>query len=129
MGVRGFVIIIALADAMAWSAWVFLTATTNPNSAGIIIMTMFYLILLFAVAGLCVLIGVVGRAIALRRDTLCVRHVSRAFRQGIFFAALMIISLMLLHKGWFTWWIASALAMSLASLEYFFLSGEEARLT
>jgi len=82
---------------------------------------LFYFSLFLAVVGTAALIGFVVRFVALKQK-LAFYLVKEAFRQSFLFSILVVVSLILLSKGFFTWMNLFFLVVALSLLEFFMLS-------
>jgi hypothetical protein len=114
----------AIATLLCWIAWGYILWTVNPETTNWPGFLLFYVSLFWAVTGTAALLGFVVRFVALKKE-LAFRSVKEAFRQSFLFAALIVISLMLLSKGLFSWLNLLFLVIGLSVLEFFLLSYEK----
>ncbi len=113
-----------IATLLCWAAWGYILWTVNPETTNWPGFLLFYVALFLAVTGTAALLGFVVRFVALKKE-LAFRSVKEAFRQSFLFAALIVISLMLLSKGLFSWLNLLFLVIGLSVLEFFLLSYEK----
>ena len=124
MTLRSYLIIMTLATLICWMVWVYILWTVNPEITNWVGFLLFYISLFLAITGSAALLGFVIRFVALRKK-LAFRLVKEAFRQSFLFAALIVVSLMLLAKGLFSWLNLFFLIIGLSVLEFFLLSYEK----
>ena len=124
MTLRSYLIIMTIATLLCWAAWGYILWTVNPEVTNWLGFLLFYVSLFLAVTGTAALLGFVVRFVALKKE-LAFRSVKEAFRQSFLFAALIVISLMLLSKGLFSWLNLLFLVIGLSILEFFLLSYEK----
>jgi len=124
MTLRSYLIIMTIATLLCWAAWGYILWTVNPETTNWPGFLLFYVALFLAVTGTAALLGFVVRFVALKKE-LAFRSVKEAFRQSFLFAALIVISLMLLSKGLFSWLNLLFLVIGLSVLEFFLLSYEK----
>lgn len=111
----------SIATALAgWSLWWVLHAI-DPTRAGAFGYFLFYATLFLTLVGVFAIVGLMLRNL-FRRDELVFRHVVTAFRQAIFYSALVVGMLWLRTQGLLTWWNAGFLIGALTLLEFFALS-------
>lgn len=106
---------------VCWVIWLFTAWTIDPFLTNWVGFFMFYFSLLLAIIGTSSILGFLIRFIALKKE-LAYYLVKEAFRQSFLFSGLIIISLMLLSKGLFSWINLLLLIVALSALEYFLLS-------
>jgi len=104
-----------------WLIWIFIVWTINPKVTNWIGFLLFYMSLFLALTGTAAIVGFAIRFVVMKKE-LAYRLVKEAFRQSFLFSGLIIISLMLLSKGWFSWFNLILLIIGLSALEYFLLS-------
>lgn len=122
MANRGYLILMLLADVVAWAGWALVVIYTDPGKGDNTIFAAFYASLFLALLGLFTVIGVWSRQ--LRRATNEAQVVNRSFRQGFWLALLVIGALVLASNGWLRWWVVILVVAALAAWEAFFLAGE-----
>jgi hypothetical protein len=106
---------------ICWSIWISLLFTIDPYVTNWIGFSLFYISLFLALTGTAALIGFVIRFIALKQE-LAFRIVKEAFRQSFLFAALIVVSLLLLSHDLFSWLNLILLVVGLSVLEFFLIS-------
>lgn len=120
MTLRRYLIIMAIAAAFCWLAFLMVLVRVDPNSAGSIGFALFYLALFFALWGTLNLAGFFSRYLILRHTT-PFHHVGISLRQAFWFAAIIVLSLILVVQELFIWWMGLLLILSFTILEGFFL--------
>jgi hypothetical protein len=109
---------------VCWTAFLYVLWTVDPFSTNWIGFTLFYTSLFLTIIGSSALVGFIVRFILMKQE-LAFRAVKEAFRQSFLFALLIVISLVLLSKGVFTWLNILFLVVGLTVLEFFMLSYEK----
>jgi len=107
--------------AVCWTTWFFVLFTINPLITNWIGLLMFYSSIFLALVGTAALAGFVVRFVALKQE-LAWRLVKEAFRQSFLFSILIVVSLVLLSKGLFSWLNLLFLVLGLSILEFFLIS-------
>jgi len=107
--------------AICWTTWFFVLFTINPLITNWIGLLMFYSSIFLALVGTAALAGFVVRFVALKHE-LAWRLVKEAFRQSFLFSILIVVSLVLLSKGLFSWLNLLFLVLGLSILEFFLIS-------
>lgn len=107
-----------VATVLAWGAWVFVVARTDPATVGTAGLFVFYLALFTAVAGSATIIGLFVR----RNDADRVRAIGIAIRQGLLTALAVIIAVFLQARDLLTWLNLIFLVAALTLLELFVIS-------
>ncbi|MEK7211676.1 MAG: hypothetical protein AAB731_03515 [Patescibacteria group bacterium] len=121
MTLRQYLILMTLCTVLSWVAWVAVLISVDPAEQGILAVLFFYASLGLAVVGTNAIIGLFLRA-RFNRLELVSRLAATSFRQAIWFAAAVIIALVLERMKVFTWWIMVGIIFALLVLEFFFLS-------
>ena len=121
MTLKQYLIYMTLATLFCWLIWLGIVWTINPELTNWIGFAMFYAALFLSLVGTAAVLGFLVRFVALRKE-LAYYLVKEAFRQSFLLASLIIISLMLLSKGLFSWLNLILLIVGLSALEYFLLS-------
>ena len=124
MTLKTYLITMTIATLVCWAAWGYILWTVNPEVTNWLGFLLFYVSLFLAITGLTALLGFIIRFIALKKE-LAFRLVKEAFRQSFLFAALIVVSLMLLSKDLFSWLNLLFLVIGLSVLEFFLLSYEK----
>jgi hypothetical protein len=123
MTFRGYIILMLLATIGAWAAWLVVLVSIDPSKAGFLGYLFFYSTLGMALLGSLSVIGA-GIRIWFRREELIARHVWKSFRQAILLSALIIVSLLLMPAGLFSWWTGLLLILMLALIELAWMSSK-----
>jgi hypothetical protein len=92
----------AMATAVCWTVFLFVSSVINPESTSLLGFLLFYLALFMSVSGTASLIGFLIRFVALRHE-LVFYAVKIAYRQSFMFSLFVILTLILLSQGLFTW--------------------------
>ncbi|HWR00057.1 MAG TPA: hypothetical protein VN397_04410 [Candidatus Methylomirabilis sp.] len=127
MGLRTYVLLMALGTFLAWMAWGVIVMNVNPQEAGFIGFFMFYLTLAVALAGTLALLGTFFRIIVLKRHEVPSREIRIAFRHAVVFAGVAIASLLLSANGLLRTWHVVALVAVASIVEYLFLQAQQGR--
>ncbi len=120
MNLRQYIVILALGTAIALSAWVVTLLSIDPFTAGPLALIIFYVTLGSGLVGLLTIIGTVMRSGRFPEAGASLA-VIRSFRQGVFFGALILLSLILMSIGLFSTPVLMVLIALLALLEFFFI--------
>ena len=102
MTLKKYLMLTAIATAVCWTVFLFVSSVINPESTSLLGFLLFYLALFMALSGTASLIGFLIRFVALRHE-LVFYAVKIAYRQSFMFALFIIITLILLSQGLFTW--------------------------
>lgn len=121
MNFKDFVIVMSLATAAAWIAWLVVLVSIDPTRTSQLGFVFFYVTLAIALVGTLSIAGA-GIRTWMQKDELVSRHVTVALRQSFLFTALVVGSLFLLSQDLFTWITAFLLIAILAIIELIFLS-------
>lgn len=124
MTLMRYIIIMALMTAICWSCFLYVIITVNPESTNYVGFILFYSALFLSLVGTAAIAGFIIRFILLKKQ-MAFRLVKEAFRQSFLFAALIVVSLMLLSQGLFTWLNIFFLVLGLTLIEFFLLSYEK----
>jgi len=109
---------------LSWFIFVYVLLSINPEITNWLGFLFFYLSLFLSIIGTSALLGFLVRFVFLKKH-IAFRLVKEAFRQSFLFASLIIVSLILLSQGLFTWLNMFFLISSLSILEFFILSYEK----
>jgi len=123
MTFRGYMILMMLATIGAWASWIVVLVSINPSKAGFLGYLFFYTTLAIALLGTLSVVGA-GIRIWLRQEELVSRHVWKAFRQSILLSILIIVSLLMMPVGLFSWWTGLLLIIMLALVELAWMSSK-----
>jgi hypothetical protein len=121
MSLKRYLIIMSLMTLVCWLAWVVVLFQIDPEQAGGIGLTLFYVSLLFALIGTFSLLGFFIR-VWFSKEPVIYRHLGISTRQSIWFAILVVVSLLLKKADFLRWWSAGLLLIFLLLLEFFYLS-------
>ena len=102
MTLKKYLMVTAIATAICWTVFLFIASVVNPELTSWLGFALFYLALFMAISGTASLIGFLIRFVALRHE-LAFYAVRIAYRQSFLFALFIIITLILLSQGLFTW--------------------------
>lgn len=109
-----------ISTTLCWICFILILFRVDPASTNWIGLTLFYLSLALSIIGTTAIIGFIIRFVFLKHE-LAFRAVAEAFRQSFLFAALTIISLILLSKDLFDWVNLLLLVLVLSILEFLML--------
>lgn len=107
-----------IATVLAWGAWIFVVARTDPATVGMAGLFVFYLALFTAVAGSATIIGLFVR----RHEPDRFRAIGIAIRQGALTALAVIVAVFLQSRDLLTWLNLIFLVAALTLLELFVIS-------
>ncbi|OQA38747.1 MAG: hypothetical protein BWY51_00773 [Parcubacteria group bacterium ADurb.Bin316] len=124
MTLKQYILTMTVVTLFCWCAWFFILWTVNPEITNWIGFTLFYTSLFLALAGTAAVVGFIIRFIIFKEE-LVYRLVKEAFRQSFLFAALVIVSLILLAQDLFSWLNMLLLVIGLSALEFFILSWQK----
>lgn len=102
MTLKKYLMATAVATAICWTVFLFVSSVINPETTSWLGFALFYLALFMAISGTASLIGFLVRFVAMRHE-LAFYAVKIAYRQSFIFALFIIITLILLSQGLFTW--------------------------
>lgn len=115
---RGPLTTAIVATVLAWGAWIFVVARTDPATSGAVGLSVFYLALFAAIAGSATMIGLFVR----RHDVDHARAIGIAIRQGALTALAVIVAVFLQSRDLLTWLNLIFLVAALTLLELFVIS-------
>ncbi|MBU1118388.1 hypothetical protein KKH43_00730 [Patescibacteria group bacterium] len=121
MTLKRYLLGIAISTLFCVAAFFLVLVYIDPADTGIVGFVCFYLSLFFSFVGLFTLIGFYLR-IWFSGNEIIFAHVAPSFRQAIFFAIIIVGSLMLQSFRLLTWWDALLFVLSIILLEFFFMS-------
>ncbi len=121
MSLRGYILLMFISTLACLFAFLAVIYFFDPFAGGFLALTLFYLSLFLTLIGVFSLVGLFLRMI-FTRDTLVFKKVVISFRQGIWFALLINVSLYLLSIKLFSWLSLIFLILALVILEIFFMS-------
>ena len=102
MTLKKYLMVTAIATAVCWTVFLFISSIVNPETTSLLGFLLFYLALFMAISGTASLVGFLIRFVALRHE-LAFYAVKIAYRQSFMFALFIIITLILLSQNLFTW--------------------------
>ena len=126
MSLKQLILIVGLATALCWVAWIFVIFEVDPTASGWIGLLLFYIGFLAALLGTFFIISLLVRKYS-KQDELEYQLVGRSFRQSFFLALLSDGLLLLQSYKLLTWWNLVILVIAVGILEYFFLSFKSSR--
>lgn len=91
---------------LCWIAWSVVVYATNPMDGGWLVFFFFYASLGLALLGALAVIGFLLRLAITKDGAVLFRYVKHTFRQGLLFACVSIVLLMLLAHQLLFWWNA-----------------------
>ena len=126
MSVKWYIIIMLIATLMSWIAWMLVIFLINPKDAGTLGFGLFYASLFLALLGIFSMVGLFIRHLH-KKKKFIVEKVLVSFRQGMWFAIIVVGALMLQSKDLLTWWNGVLLVLIVTVLEFFFISASTNR--
>ena len=102
MTLKKYLMVTALATAVCWTVFLFVSSVINPELTSWLGFLLFYLSLFMAVSGTASLIGFLIRFVALKHE-LAFYAIKITYRQSFLFALFIIAILVLLSQDLFTW--------------------------
>jgi len=121
MSLKKYLLLMFLITLFCWVAWLIVVFYINPEGAGFIGLTLFYLSLFFACLGTFSLLGFFSR-VWFSKEQVIFRHLGISTRQSFWFSFLLVVTLMLQSGRYLKWWTVLLMLFLLVSLEFFFLS-------
>ena len=126
MTLKKYLMVTAVATAICWTVFLFVASVVNPEATSWLGFLLFYLALFMAISGTASLIGFLVRFVALHRE-LAFYAVKVAYRQSFLFALFIIITLILLSQGLFTWLNLSMLIVIFVIIEMMMVHSQKTR--
>lgn len=127
MGYRSFVALMAMVSFVACALMAYVVINVNPDEAGLMGFTAFYIALYASLVGLLSLLGILFRVHLRGRKQTAFREVRIAFRHGLLLAGVAVAALILSSLGYLAWWNFLLLLAAVGTLEYVFLTIQESR--
>lgn len=121
MNLKSFLLFMMIGTGIAWFGWFMILFFINPSEAGVLAFLLFYVTLGISVLGTATVIGFFARRATLKKE-LAFEHVILSFRQGLWLAIVITVSLYLQSKELLTWWNAILLIIVLGLIEFFCLN-------
>jgi hypothetical protein len=126
MSLKRYLILMSCMTLFCWLAWLVVLYFINPDEAGFVGFLLFYASLIVALVGTFSLFGFFLR-VWFSKEEVIFRHLGVSTRQSIWFAILIVGSLLLLGVGYLRWWSELLLIMFLLLMEFFYLTGKSSR--
>lgn len=126
MTLKKYLMVTAVATAICWTVFLFVSSVVNPEATSWLGFLLFYLALFMSISGTASLIGFLVRFVALHHE-LAFYAVKIAYRQSFLFALFIIITLMLLSQGLFTWLNLSMLIVIFVIIEMMMVHSQKTR--
>lgn len=120
MSLKKYLILMLFATAVCWLAFGMIIYFVDPDRAGILGFSLFYLSLLLSLCGILALLVLLARS-RFSEDP-AYRQVSTSFRQAVWFSLLITFFLFLQGMRVLKWWNLILFILFLAGLEFFFIS-------
>jgi len=114
----------SLITLVCWVAWLVVIFYLSPEESSLLVFLLFYVSLFFALLGSFSLIGFFVR-VWFSREQIIFRHLGVSFRQSVWFAILLVGTLILQGSGFLRWWNVLLLILFLVIIEFFFLSRKQ----
>lgn len=109
------------ATLLCWGALALVVFFVDPEETTWVGIAIFYLALFFSVLGTAAIIGF-GIRHLLRPRQFAFIQVKNSFRQAVWFAILVVVTLLLQSKGLISWWNLAVLIVFLGLVEMFWAS-------
>ena len=103
MGLRSYLILMAIGTILCWVVWFLIIGNINPDQAGVVGFVLFYLSLFLSLTGTISVIGFLIRKKIDKNDIVVFHHVRHTFRQGLLLSFLILSALMLLQFKMLNW--------------------------
>ncbi len=126
MSLKKYLITMSFVTVFCWIAWLVVLWYMDPSGAGGIGFLLFYLSLFFALLGTFSLLGFFVR-VWFSKEVVIFRHLGVSTRQSLWFAILVVVSLIFQASDFFRWWTSGLLIIFLIVLEFFFISRKVVR--
>ncbi len=126
MTLKKYLMLTAIATAICWTVFLFISSVVNPELTSWLGFLLFYLSLFLAISGTASLFGFLVRFVALKHE-LAFYAVKIAFRQSFLFALFIIAILILLSYSLFTWLNLFMLVAVFVIAETFMINSQKTR--
>jgi hypothetical protein len=121
MTLRKYLIFLTACTALCWLTFGLAVNYTNPNTAGWLGFSFFYLSLFVSIVGTFSLVGFVFRMV-FNKDEKIYKKIDISSRQSIILGLLFIIALVLQSQRFLTWWNFVILLVIVSLIEIFLIS-------
>jgi len=121
MTLKAYLFLMSITTAVAWTGWIMVITTVNPDSAGILGLSFFYLSLYLSLLGTFSVIGFLIRSLLQRHRRAHIYRVSTAFRQACLWSLGFIIALALQSERILSWWLLLLLLVAMTMVEFTFI--------
>lgn len=121
MTLAKYLIFMSISTFLCWGAWLLVVFYLDPENAGIVGLSVFYITLLFALTGALFFINFLWRRL-FNQEAIVARQVGLSFRQAISFAIIFLGALYLQSQSLLNWLNIIFLILGLTVLEIFFVS-------
>lgn len=119
MTLKQYLFLMSLATLLCLAALTFVMYAINPDEPGQLLgKLLFYISFFLSVFGLFSLIVFSLESLFARRETVAFRTVRKSFRQGVLFAVLITVVLLLARAQMLFWWTILLLALGLSCIEF-----------
>lgn len=125
MSLKQFLYFVGGATLLSWIAWGVVLFQVDPQVSGRAGLAVFYGALLVALIGTFTLLGLAARQgwhTLRKQPPIAFKYIGQTIRQALWFAFVVIVSLMLSAGHLFTWWSSGILLVGFIILESFFLT-------
>lgn len=122
MNFKQYLSLMAIGTGVALLSWVIVLTAIDPVTAGAPAKLAFYVTFFISSVGIFSLFGALVRVLILHKEAVVAREVARAFRQGILFSSIILLSLVLAAFDYLRWWTILLVIMLFACIELFFLT-------
>lgn len=118
----------SLTTIVAWTGWVIVITTVNPEGAGALELSFFYLSLFLSLLGTFSVLGFGIRSLLQRHHRAHIYRVSTAFRQACLWSLGLIIALALQSQRILSWWLLLLLLLAMTMIEFTFIVLQQKKL-
>ncbi|EKD43966.1 MAG: hypothetical protein ACD_72C00054G0003 [uncultured bacterium] len=125
MNLKQYLVLMATGTALCWISWAFILFNIDPQQAGFLGLSFFYVSLFLGIVGLFSVVGFILKKQQSGHDDVVFRQVKKTFKQGILFGVFVIVTLLLLQANLLFWWNAIILALIYILLEGAIISGRK----
>ena len=120
MKLSKYLTLMLLATLFCWGAFFIVLFSVDPFTTTILGFILFYFSLFFALVGVLSLVGFLTRYF-FNKHQFITQQITVSFRQSVWFALLVVISLYLQSHKLIAWWNLLILILILAMVEYTFI--------
>lgn len=124
MSLSKYLLLMIIATIFCWAAFLIVINAVNPLATVALGYALFYVSLFCALVGTLSVIGFLVRFI-FNKNQFIIQQVKTSFRQGVWFAILVVGGLYLQSQGLVAWWNLLIFVVLLVVVEIFFVSSQK----